>query len=225
VSAHIGQAFIAAAIALLVAASEIASRYRDQPWKAVTSWPGLLYAMVNVFAALATLFALTVYGNDFGIKNNPDAVLYLRGFLAGAGSSVMFRSALFSVRIADQDVAIGPISFLQVLLRVLDSEVDRTRARDRTKRIAFMMANFKFDDIAIGLPAYCMVLMQNLDEKIQAEVGEEIRKLRETANLPEEDRLRILGLYLANAIGLDTLEEVTRNYRNPLPHRAEHAGQ
>ena len=213
-TASYGQVVIALLVALLVSASEIASRYRDQPLRAVFSWPAVIYGMVNSAAALAALFALTVYGGDFGIKDNPNAVLLLRGFVAGTGAAAIFRSALFTVRVAEQDVAIGPIMFLQVLLQVIDREVDRERARDRAQRIGDIMAGLSFDQVAVGLPAYCLVLMQNLDEKQQKAIGEEIRVLRESPHVPDPDRLLILGLYLANAIGLDTLAEVTKTYRN-----------
>ena len=168
-------------------------------------------------AALAALFALTVYGNSFGIVDNPNAVYLMRGFMAGTGASALFRSALFMVRIAEKDVAIGPVSFLQVLLQVVDREVDRIRARDRSQRIANIMNGVSFNDASVSLPAFCMVLMQNLDLQQQQAMGDEIQALRESSELPDQVRLLILGLYLTNAIGVDTLAEVMETFRKQLP--------
>ncbi|WP_199243187.1 hypothetical protein [Vitiosangium sp. GDMCC 1.1324] len=53
--------------------------------------------------------------------------------MAGLGSAALFRTALFTVRMGEQDIGIGigPSALLTAILKSVDSPIDRGRALKR----------------------------------------------------------------------------------------------
>lgn len=201
----------------LVGMTELVNRYRDDPWDAIKTPPGILYLLVN---AAASALALVLVGGlqiDFGMEPGP-SLTWARVLAAGFGAMALFRSSVFNVRVGDQDVAIGPAGLLQVLLGAIDRSVDRVRARIRAEKVPTVMAGISFARAREALPAYCLALMQNLSPEDQKVLGTDLKALIES-DMSDEVKTLILGLALTNAIGLDALEAATEslgeNIRQP----------
>ncbi len=150
-------------IGLLVGLTEILSRYRDDPWRAILDAGALIYALVNVAAATIALFLLgDVFKLTFNVDDIPanvEKIRLLRILVAGLGAMALFRSSLLVFRIGDKDVAIGPGLVLQVLLDVTDRAVDRARARPRAEIVSKIMTGVDFAKAEVALPTYCFALM------------------------------------------------------------------
>jgi hypothetical protein len=151
-------------IGALVGLGELVSRYRDAPEHAVRTMPALLYIALNSVAAIAALQLVETF-NVIPGKTEGDAIS--RILLAGFGAMAFFRTSVFTVRVGDQDVSIGPVAFLQIVLHATDRAVDRVRADARAGAVAACMAGVSFDAAKAALPAFCLALMQNVPAEEQ----------------------------------------------------------
>src|ERR1035437_2943238 len=91
------------AVALLggiVGTSELISRYKDDPWAAIRSWPARFHFPVNSAASMGAL-GLIHANRWFGPAR------WTQFLMAGVSSMAFFRTSLFVVRAGDRDVAVG----------------------------------------------------------------------------------------------------------------------
>ncbi|MEA3350428.1 MAG: hypothetical protein U9Q82_07400 [Chloroflexota bacterium] len=188
----------------LVGMGELISRYRDDPWDTLQRKPGLVYVGLNTFVSIAALILIRGFGWTFGA--NSDSVRWTQVLVAGFGAMALFRSSLFTVRISDQDVPVGPNSFLQIVLAAADREVDRRRATIRAERAKTIMKDVSFDNAMVSLPAFCIALMQNLPPNDQAELQEDVDKLAAADVIDAEIKSFLLGAALMNYVGEDVLK-------------------
>jgi len=195
--------YIAVALfGLLVGAGELVARYRDAPDRALRTPPALLYAGINLVAAVAALAVIRVFDWNFGSAG--DQARLVQVLVAGFASMALFRSSLFNVRIGDADVPVGPASFLKVILEAADRGVDRERAEERVPEVMQAMTGVSFQKAYAGLPVLCFELMQNVPDQDQRMVAEEVKTL---AADPMDDSLKVvvLGLKLMNVVGSSVL--------------------
>lgn len=191
---------VVALIGALTGATELVSRYRDAPIQATLSLPGLTYAAINAGASLAALALSRVFGWNFGLDDN-DQVRWTQVLVTGFGAMALFRSSLFIVRVAGQDIGAGPSGVLQTLLAATDRGVDRARARIRIDAVRKAMVGISFKKAQVSLPAVCLVLMQNLSPQEQEMLGNEISDLAEIDDMPDGAKAMALGLVLMDIIG------------------------
>jgi hypothetical protein len=203
--------FVVGALGTAVGIGELVARYRDEPVKALRSWSAFVYVAVNALASVAALGMIHIFG-WFGANPPTDQSNLTQVLIAGFGAMAVFRSSLFVVRVGKDDVGIGPIAFLQVILGASDRGVDRKRGVDRAPRVAEIMDGLTFDDVAEALPPYAMALLQNVDSDDAQELGERIRKIRE-ANMTDRLKVLNLGLVTMNVVGEDVLESAANAFR------------
>ena len=187
-----------------VGATELLTRYRDAPFRPLLTPWGLVYALLNGGAAVLAYRLLGTFGVTFGQAGTPASQVY-RVAVASLGAMAFFRTGLFTVRIGDTDIPVGPNLVLQALLQALDRSYDRHRAAPRSVHVNRIMAEVSFDRAAEALPSLCLGLMQNVSDAEQAEVGREIADLR-AASMSDEAKRRVLGLTLMNLVGEKVLE-------------------
>jgi hypothetical protein len=193
------------AFGALVGLGEIVSRYRDAPLHALLTTAALLHIALNAGAAVGALALIRMFDVKFGIDpNKPIQILWTQILVAGLGAMAFFRSSLFTVRLGDQDIGIGPSSFLQILLDAADNGVDRSRATARAKNVARTMKGISFERAQVALPTLCLALMQNLPAKQQEELGKQVLELQ-TASFDKNLKTLVLGLKLMNLIGPEVL--------------------
>lgn len=197
-----------AGLAALVGTGELVSRYRDEPGRAFKSPAATFYLVLNVAAGVFALAMIDVFDWRFGFhaEGNPQALAWIRVMIAGTASMTLLRSSLFLVRIGNQDVGIGPSSFLMVLLKATDRAVDRRRATERDKIISDVMKDVSFTKAFAVLPAHCFGLMQNLSKEEQAEVAQQVSAIRD-AKTSDRAKAYLLGLTLLNLVGARVLRD------------------
>jgi len=189
-----------AAVALLggvVGASELISRYKDDPFAAIKTWPAIVYLAINSVASLGALGLIRTNG-WFGPSR------WTQILMAGVSAMAFFRTSLFVVRAGDRDVAVGPSGFLQIFLAAADRAVDRKRASARSDAMADVMKGIDFDKALRALPDYCLALMQNISQEDQQELGRALKDLEEGSAEPSVKAL-LLGIELINVVGVDVL--------------------
>ena len=191
-------------VGALVGIGELVSRYRDAPDRALRTPAAYLYVGLNVGASVAALGVARAFGWTFGVAEaNPTALRWTQVAVAGFGAMALFRSALFNVRVGDQDVAVGPASFLQIVLAAADRGVDRLRAQARA------VSNVSFARADVALSAFCLGLMQNLSKEDQDQFGRQLAALR-NASMDDQMKVLSLGLAIMNAVGEDVLETAVK---------------
>ena len=155
-----------------VGAAEIISRYRDEPFIAVLSPPGLSYLLLNgVISGIAFFLLIHYQGRMF--PNISDRLL--ASILAGFGSMVVMRSKLFSFKTEAGEVySVGPEAVLAIFLSSVDRQIDRYRASRRQELVYDQ--TFDIAD-AMNAPAFLrafLVSYQNLSgdekQKINADI-------------------------------------------------------
>jgi hypothetical protein len=120
-----------------------------------------------------------------------------------------FRSALFTVRVGDTDVAVGPALFFQILLAATDRQCDRERAEPRSKLVAEIMKGVSFERARDALPSFCFELMQNVPPAEQQEFRKVVDALASSA-MRENVKVLNLGLMLMNVVGDKVLGAAVR---------------
>jgi hypothetical protein len=207
--------FAATGIGAAAGATELIGRYRDKPTAAVTTLPGILYIVINGFVSLAAFWLLlTRQLGPFvtGPTGVPTTMLYTV-LLAGFGSMAFFRTSLFSVRVRDTDVAVGPAVVFQVLLRAADRACDRERAGPRAKSVKAIMQGVNFNKAKVQLPFHCLALMQNVSADEASQMNQAVAAI-ESATLSDEVKSYNLGLLLMLYVGEDVLREGVAVLRN-----------
>ena len=203
-----GNYLLVALIGGLLGACELLGRYRDEPTKAVWNWAAFLYISVNVAAGLLALHLIYIFKVDFGIPAaEPQKLAAVQVLVAGLGAMALFRTSLFTARVGDQDVPLGPGIVMQILLNVTDRAVDRGRAKPRAQDIANIMIDVDFLKAKAALPPFCFGLMQNVRSDEQKAIGDQVNLIV----LPgpgESSRLQsiLLGLLLLKVVGPDVLK-------------------
>jgi hypothetical protein len=202
------------AVGGLVGIGELVSRFRDEPGRAVMSFPGALYITVNGLASIIALVALRTFGWE-PAEDAAQQTRLLHILTAGLGAMAVFRSALFTVRVSGTDIGVGPVAFLQIMLAAIDRGVDRKRARERADRVIRIMHGLTFDQLVLALPAFSIALMQNLAPEDVDAIGDGVKQLNDR-QMPDEAKVLNLGLVLMNYVGEGVLEESVIGLRKQL---------
>jgi hypothetical protein len=189
-----------AAVALLggvVGASELISRYKDDPAASIKSWPAIFYIAINSAASIGALGL--IHANGWFTTSRWAQIL-----MAGVSAMAFFRSSLFVVRAGDRDVGVGPSGFLQIFLGAADRAVDRKRAAARSDAVAKVMKDIDFEKAVRALPPFCLALMQNVPPEDQQVLDRVLETLEKSDAEPSVKAL-LLGIELINVVGVDVL--------------------
>jgi hypothetical protein len=187
-----------------VGLAELLARYRDSPWRAIRTWAAALYVALN---AAISVFAYAL-ANAWNLPAG-SADPWTRVLLAGLGGTALFRTSLFIARVGDRDVGLGPSTILQVFLGATDAEVDRLQGMGRSIAVAELMAGLDYAKAAAALPPYCLALMQNVPNELQAELRSAVANLNQLAS-SDQIKLQLLGLAIVNVVGPDVLRSAIR---------------
>lgn len=214
---YVGVAFLGALFGL----GELVSRYKDEPRRAAMVLPSYFYLTINAGIAVAALFVMRRFDWTISVAgaNTSDAARLAQVLLAGLGAMALLRTSLFTARVGNQDVAIGPSIVVQSLLKATDAAVDRRRGVARDIAIRTVMSGVSFDKAYQLLPSYCLALMQNLSHDDQAALGHQIDGIvRMKAS--DAAKARLLGLALMNAVGEEILEAAVRSLTKEIESQA-----
>jgi len=193
---------LVAAFGLCVGAAELASRYRDEPVAVLHIPAAWLYVTVNAVASLFAFWIVRSQGWTFGDGPGPEI---RQALAAGFGAMALFRSSLFTVRVGDTDVQVGPAGFLQILLATADRTVDRARANIRAADIGRIMQAVRFEKAVEALTEYCKGLMQNLSATDRERLDQEIGQIT-ASSMSDHLKAQRLGLTLMGVVGTAVLE-------------------
>lgn len=99
-------------------------------------------------------------------------------------------------------------------------EVEKMALREQRMSVAELMEGIDYHKAAQGLIPYCLALMQNVPEEEQEKLQRGIQLLT-AAEMDEAIKVRILGLYLFNVVGLAVLTAAVDSLRVHLKRAAQ----
>ena len=185
-------------------ATELMSRFRDRPFDALVSHPGMFYMAINGGAGALGLYLLLKWG--IGPQDPAQQVL-----IAGVSAMAVFRSGVFTTRIGGKDVNFGPDLVIRAFLDVLDRAYDRERAFRRAQLISTLMGGLDFTEARASLPEACFSLLQNVRPEERTAFATEIERVAALPGMSDEARAMALGLNLMGIVGEDTLRAAGNN--------------
>jgi hypothetical protein len=215
-----------AILGALFGLGELVSRYRDEPRRAATVLPSYLYLTINAGIAVSALALMRGFGWNVSVSGTGTASSARLGqvLIAGLGAMAFLRTSLFTARIGNQDVGIGPSVIAQSLLKAADAAVDRRRGVARDVAIRTVMSGVSFEKAYQLLPSYCLALMQNLAQEDQAALGQQVEAISRM-NSTDAAKSRLLGLALMNAVGEEILiaavKSLSTEVKDVVPHQPE----
>ncbi|MEV5571235.1 hypothetical protein AB0L06_14390 [Spirillospora sp. NPDC052269] len=213
---------ITVALACLVGVAELVSRYRDRPITLVRVPSTWAYVLINGAAGAGSLLLLRTFHWDFGVTS-PRMLGAAQVLAASLGSMMIFRSAVFTVRVGDEDVAVGPSTLLTSLLAAADRGVDRVQARSRAQDVGRIMEGVSFPRARLALPTYCLGLLQNVPAEDQADLRTAVDALA-GSDMSDGQKTLNLGLLLMNVAGPDVLDAAVRSLRKEIVDEGGQAG-
>lgn len=198
---HYGAVF---AFGAMVGGAELVARYRDAPLRAILAPSALVYILINSLAACFALWIIQENQWSFG-GTSPESIALGQMLVAGFSAVAFFRSSLFTLRVGDSDVQVGPSAFLNIILNAADRAVDRTRAKARARAVSAIMAGVSFQKAKDALTGHCITLMQNVSAEEADQVGQAINRLAQS-DIDDDVKTLNLGLLLMNMVGEYVLE-------------------
>jgi hypothetical protein len=184
---------------LAVGITELVARYRDRPTAPLSTVSGWIYIVVNGLAAGLALWLIRAQG--VAAKTTVFNPAVAQVLLAGFGTMAFFRTSLFTMRVGEADVPIGPAAVFQVILNAADRACDRSRAGPRSEGIVAIMRGVSFERAQKSLPLHCFALMQNVSMAEQQAVVQAIAGLSGTTGMSDEIKAFNMGLLLMNVVG------------------------
>src|SRR5260370_37113434 len=97
---------VVAVVGGVVGASELISRYKDNPWAAIKNWPAIFYIAINCAASVGALGLIHAYG-WFGQSR------WTQILMAGGCALGFLRGSPVVGRAGERDRCVGASRFLQ----------------------------------------------------------------------------------------------------------------
>jgi len=189
----------------IVGGGEIVSRYRTDPWRALTTTTSFAYVAINALASLGALYIVRRMNWLIDAEATADHNLLMQTLAASFGAIAIFRSSLFTLRVGSSDVAVGPMAMLQAFLAAADRATDRTCAQPRADSVTRIMAGISFERAKVALPTLCFTLMQNVSLEEQHAVAADVERFNAAA-MEDADKAHNLGLTLLSVVGEEVLQ-------------------
>jgi hypothetical protein len=210
----LGLAFLCGA---LVGLTEIASRYRDEQVKAITSPDGLVYILFNGAISTFALILIWYFRDNPAfafVKNNPLGAAIAAGF----GATAIMRTRLAVIKGSDnKDVSIGPDIVLSLLMTMIDRRIDRWRSLRRQRLIVQYFKDLRalgsIDDASEYLLA-SLISFQNISEADKKELNDQVQQNKAAKVRDPYIQLTTLGYIFLTIAGEENFDQVLKEAIN-----------
>ena len=203
----------------LVGASDIISRYRDEPYRAIFSPPGRIYMSLNGLISLATYALLVKYRTNVLPALKDDNLL--TSVVAGFGAMMFMRSKLFNFRTeGGENFSVGPDAVLSTFLSSVNRRVDRFLSAIRQEMvyeeaIAVLNPQNAPKFLEIYLTAY-----QSIPDAEKKELADDIKAVLDRTDLDHQLKLMAISFGFLNIGGyknFKSLMTLLRRHQNSPP--------
>jgi len=202
-----GYFVIAAVCGLVVASAEIMARYRDEPLKAAFCWWGISYLLFNLGLSAVAFWVLIISGTVAKDNSVADNVKY--AVLAGFGAVVIMRAKIFNIKTLDgEQVGVGPDFVITTYLGMMDRQIDRHRAMERSQIVKKMMLGIDFQAVRMSVITLLMKSMQHLSKAEIEDLGVRVKEIENAEELTNQDKANALGFIILDYGGQDFFQQV-----------------
>lgn len=199
--------FLALVIGTGTALVELLSRYRDEPFKVIAqSHFAWIYLALNGVLALGAYWVLLT--SDWAADATQVDRLGL-SISAGLGAAVVLRSRVFTARLGDEQVSIGPGYVVDQLLAIIDRQIDRRRALQRVQIVVEAMDCKDFEKAKTFASTMITGSRQNLTLQEQKDLAAQIREVQDR-RIGDQEKAYALGFILLDFMGEEFLDEIAR---------------
>ncbi|MDX6496999.1 MAG: hypothetical protein QOG23_259 [Blastocatellia bacterium] len=209
--------FLCACFGASVGAAEILSRYKDEPFIAIMSPPGLRYMGLNAGMSLAAFYILYHFRQTIKVED-PLTISVIAGF----GAMVVMRSKIFNFKTdKGETYAVGPDAVLSTFLTSVDRQIDRYRASRRQDLVYEETQSVIDPQSAPEFLKTFLVSYQNLSNDERAFVDSEIKRIYEGTDF-KSPRLKfmVIAFGFLNIMGeknFKALVDQLKKYQTPSP--------
>jgi hypothetical protein len=206
---------VAGFIGLAVAYVELLARYRDNPLRAVASWPATAYGLINGGVALLGAWWMVQFAPQLVAQSSHLIPAPIDGvklaIVAGFGSLAVLRTSLLKLRMSSGgDISVGPAVIIDQLLSVVDRSVDRHLAQHRAVVASRLATQIEFDRDRTALVSLCIVLLQNISPTEQQQMTSVSQALAGRTDINSATKAVSLILALLGLVGETVLNEAVK---------------
>ncbi len=132
---HMTLAILVFALGAFVGFAEILVRFRDEPFQAVNSTPGVAYFTINGVAATAVYALVRYLDVTFGAPAGSHLMHVMQVTISAFSGIAFLRSGFFvgKDKNSGDNMMVGPALVLENILAVVSTQVDRERALRRIR--------------------------------------------------------------------------------------------
>lgn len=217
VSDHTYYLLLAIVFGAMVGASEIMSRYRDEPFRAIFSPPGRIYMLLNGLISAFAYLLLLKYRSAVLPALSTDNLM--TSVFAGFGAMMFMRSKLFSFRTeGGESFSVGPDAVLSTFLNSVNRRVDRFLS-DIRQDIVYQEAVtiLRPEDAPKFLEIY-LTAYQNIPADEKKGLAEDIQAVLNRTDLDPKLKLMAISFGFMNIGGhrnFRSLMALLRRYQSP----------
>lgn len=198
------------ALGAFVGFVEVLVRFRDEPFQAVSSTPGIAYFSINGVAATA-IYSLIVYLKvTFGAPPDSPLTHVLQVTIAAFSGIAFLRSGFFvgKDKNTGENMMYGPALVLESILAVVSTQVDRDRAYSRIK-----LAEAKASTISLvqaqGMLGVLVASVQTMPAEQTTGINAAAAGIGSNATLEEKTKVKMLLLLYLTHFGEKAVDAAT----------------
>jgi hypothetical protein len=206
---HAWYTALSAVIGGLVGGSELMSRYRDEPTRALVCPPAVAYVALNATISACAYGLLTKYSETIipGLEGDKLMTALTGGFAAMA----ILRSKFFTLRTENgEDVAVGPDAAISAFLSAADRGVDRVRAANRLELVFHKARAVTAPEKGRDFIEASLAAFQNLSDEEKSALTGKIEAIYGT-KYPEDLKLQAMCYGVLNLTGERDFNQVMTN--------------
>lgn len=194
----------------LVGISEIATRYRDEPLKAIKSPYGIVYCFLNGYISLLAFFVILRFSKDLFLSISHSNLLI--ALTSGFGASAVMRSRFAIIKNSNgDDISIGPDLVIKVILQLVNTGIDRGRSVRRQEIVAKNLGKIRvLGDFANAWQYLFTALLsfQSLDDEQKQMFNDIYNDYKERNDIPPDIKFIALGYIFLTIVGEDNFQSV-----------------
>lgn len=214
---------LAGSLGFAAGASEVMSRYRDEPMRALWNRFGLFYAAANGVVSILAFLLLLRYPDKVVPAIANDSLL--TAVAAGFGAMVLLRSHLFVIRTDDgKEYPVGPSLAVDTFLRTIDRQIDRLRATQRQNKVHSHMKDVQDFEGAAGYLKVSLLSFQNLSEDEKRDIAGIIDEYRALKDVPASLKTMAVGFAFLTIAGEENFDQVIGSMKAYLPPSSSKGG-
>lgn len=203
----------------MVGASEIISRYRDEPYRATFSPPGRIYMLLNGLISLAAYVLLVKYRASILPALGTDNLL--TSVVAGFGAMMFMRSKLFNFRTeGGENFSVGPDAVLSTFLSSVNRRVDRFLSAIRQEMVYQEAVTILKPQNAPKFLEIYLTAYQNIPAEEKKEMADDIKAVLDRTDLDDQLKLMAISFGFMNIGGyknFKALMALLRRYQDSPP--------